>query len=50
MGELKNISIFYTYNRIGKGSEKGTRTDAKDAWLHVGQLHNYTREKLVGGP
>lgn len=47
MRELKNISITYAYNRIGKGSEKGNRTDTKDAWLHAGQLRNYTGEKLV---
>ena len=49
MRELKNISILYTYNRTGKGSEKGNRKDTKDGWLHTGQLHNYTGEKLDGG-
>jgi len=49
MKELKTISSLYTYNRTVNGSEKGNTMDTKDVWLHVGQLHSYTGEKLVGG-
>lgn len=48
MRELKNISILYSCNRIGKGSEKGNRKDIRTGGFTQGSRTTTQQRSRTG--